>query len=386
MNIPFDGLFTLLIFLISIPALVLQFISPVDRRATMKNNGLDVLVFLKRALWVIVIGLAMQFFITHWLASITNPLINAVDKGLIEQFIWLLIFLPLFVLVIQVSKQLPEKYARRESIVEKLTKDVLNEAEKKGRAAGETFVDLANLGNQCNPGVEREMVVNAFAQIVKKIMSNPGYAGDSFEDLVENLVQMLTSNPETKDLFNYRQAAEILSAILSANHSIVMDDDIRRAIHAVSKLGRTLIGNFKSVERDNIILAFVDSSEFALTRQNMLTEVSQALFEIGVCAAQEKHDFVVVAVLDRLTSLAESQLPLSIEFSADIFGLLADYWATGGSRQEYANMKFQEVKRFLGRNKILALKKAQAHLIKTMYFDEADNLKKMIQTLKRTRK
>lgn len=227
------------------------------------------------------------------------------------------------------------------------------------------------------------MVVKAFMEITKAVLADSRYVGDSFETFIDELTHMLAFNPEAKDLYNYRTAVEIFSSILAANHSTKAEDDRRRAVHAISRLGRTLIVNFQSVERDNVILAYVNSLDFVLNRPHMLTEISQALFEIGLCAVDAGHDFVAVAALDKLTSLAERQVPpLPVEFVADLFGLMARYRAVDGSRMEYANRKYGETKAFLGKDAIQALKNAQTHLVKTIYFDEADKLGELIEALK----
>ncbi|NWG33733.1 MAG: hypothetical protein HXY42_04770 [Chloroflexi bacterium] len=377
MQIPFDGLLTLLIFLVGIPALILQLISSTERRAVLKNGRLDVRNFLRRALWIIGIGIVAEILFVNLLR------LEPTLQDTVSQLIWVIVFGSLFYLAWVISQQIPEQYGRREKIVERLTRDVLTESQKRMRVSGGTFTDLASLGKHCEAGQEREMVITAFMKIVKDVLSDPRYKGDSFEALIEELVHMLGSNPEAKDLYNYKIAEEILSAILAANSSTEADDDDRRAVHAISRLGRTLIVNFQSVEGDNVILSYVDALEFALARPHMLTEVSQALFEIGICAAQAGHDFVAVAALDKLTSLALRQpAPLPVEFVADLFGLLAHYRAKKNSRMAYANRKFAETKRFLGKNPVRELREAQNHLVKTLYFDQADQLGELIADIK----
>ncbi|MBE0680521.1 MAG: hypothetical protein IH589_01295 [Anaerolineales bacterium] len=381
MQIPFDGILTLLVFLVGIPALILQLISVAERRAVIKKQGLDVQSFLKKAITVILIGLFFQFLFMFLLEKQKD-----VIRNFVEQFIWLWIFCALFYLVIKVSKQIPEQYGRREKIVEKLTQDILNESKRKGRIAGGTFNDLANLGQQCDPGQEREMVINAFKDLVKIMLVQSTYKGDSFEALIDELVHMLVANPEPRDLPNFNTAIKILSAVLSVDDHLETDDDKQRALHAISKLGRTLIVHFKSVERDNIILDYIDSVEFVLAKKAMLTEVSQALFEIGICAVEEGQDFMVVAALDKMTSLAEKYPPLPNEFVTDMLGLLAHFWAKGGSRKKFAEAKLGEVEKFLPRSHLLSLEGAKTHCEQTMYFDVADELANMIETLRPRRK
>lgn len=376
MQIPFDGIMTLLIFLVGIPALILQLISAAERRAILKKERLDVKSFLWKAVTVVSIGLILQFYFMFLLKNC-----DVAIKNFIEQLIWLCTFGGLFYLVLQVSKQIPEQFGRRERIIEKLTQDIIRETKNKERIAGGTFNDLANLGKQCDPGQEREMVISAFTELVKTTLKKPEYKGDSFEALIEELVHMLVANPEQKDLSNYDATIKILSAILSADTRLGIADDKQRTVHAISKLGQTLIVHFKSVERDNIILDYVDSLEFALAKREMLTEVSQALFEIGVCAVKEDQDFMVVATLDKLTSLAENYSPLPDEFVADMLGLLASFWAKGGSRKELAETKLYEVENFLPKSLALSLDGAKNHCQQTMYFDVADQLVLMKEAL-----
>jgi hypothetical protein len=225
------------------------------------------------------------------------------------------------------------------------------------------------------------MVVNAFKDLVKAVLAKPTYKGDSFEILIDDLVHMLVSDPEPQDLPNYDVAIKILSAILSAGDQLETDDDKQRAVHAISKLGWTLIAHFKSVERYNIILNYIDSLEFALTKKDMLTEVSQALFEIGVCAVEEGQDFIVVAILDKMMSFAENYPPLPGEFVADMLGLLAHFWVVDGSRNEFAKRKFREIEIFLPKDHFLSINDARLYFLNTMYFDTADNLAKMAKDL-----
>jgi len=374
MEIPFDGILTLLIFLVGIPALVLQLISAAERRAAIKKDGLDVRLFLKRALVILGLGLLSQFVLALLFSRNADT-----NEKILEQFIWLALFGCLFYLVLQVAKQIPEQYGRRERIIEKLTQDVLKETETKSRVAGGTFSDLANLGKQCDPGQEREMVVSAFGVLAKTALAKPQYRGDSFEVLIDELVHILASNPEAKDLRNYDIAVKIFFAILTAHSHLETDDDTRWTVHAMSKLGRTLIIHFKSMERDNIILNYIDSLQFALTKKEMLTEVSQALFEIGICAVDENQDFIVVAAVDKMTSLAENYPPLPNEFVADMLGLIAHFWAKNGSRKEFAEAKLCEVEKLLPGDRVTSLEAARVHCKQSMYFDVADELAQLTE-------
>jgi hypothetical protein len=378
MEIPFDGILTLLIFLVGIPALVLQLISATERRAVLKNQRLDVRSFLFRALLVLLIGITIQFFIA-WPRKIEEQIAN---RDLIEQIIWLGVFGVLFVFALQVAKQIPEQYGRREKIIEKLTKEILRETQVKGRVAGVVYSDLAILGKNCDPGQEREMVVNAFKEIVKSVLSSSKYSGSSFEVLIDDLIHILVISPSPADLTNYDTAVEILSAILATGHRVDRDEDIRRSIHAISKLGQTLVTHFNSVERNHIILKGIDSLELAMSNSAMLTEVSQALFEIGSTAMEGDQIFVVAATMGKMSTLAENRSPLPVEFVADLCGLISYYWVKDGSRKRFAKIKFNEVEKYLPRNLIPTLTNARDHLITTMYFDEANNLSQMIKDIK----
>jgi hypothetical protein len=95
---------------------------------------------------------------------------------------------------------------------------------------------------------------------------------------------------------------------------------------------------------------------------------------------------MVVAALDKMTSLAENYPPLPNEFVADILGLLAHFWAKGGSRKEFAEVKLGEVERFLPEDRVSSLERARNHCRQTMYFDVADELANMIAITKPRRR
>jgi hypothetical protein len=374
MEIPFDGIITLLIFLVGVPALALQLISPTERRAAIVEVGSDVRIFLKNALLILVVGLVLQFIVAVSLRELEDYQIN-----ILHQIIWLMIFAPSIYLVLRVALRVPEYYNRR---IEKLTTDAAEETLQKMRVGGRIFGELAYLGKKCDPGREREIVVNALRKIVAEVLVDPSYSGDTFEILINELEHILADNADPRDLSNFDIAIKILIAILSVPQ-ITFDIDRQRAIHAISKLGQTLIVHFKSVERDNIILDYIDSLELALLKREMLSEISQALFEIGVCAVRENHDFIFVAVLDKMTTFAGRYSPLPGEFVTDLLGLISHYWTGEGCRKKFAQVKFNQVKEFLQNPILRTLGNSRKHLISTMYFDEADKLAQMAEDIRR---
>jgi hypothetical protein len=378
MEIPFDALLTLLIFLVGIPALILQLISTPERRVVVRRKRIDVNSFLRRASVIFAFGFGLQIIRIWYGKSYTNFNFDS----LIEQGIWLATFIGLFSLVFIVSKQIPEQYGQREKIIESLANDVLKDAKKNGRIGGETFSDLASLGSQCEAGQEREMVISQFKDFVLTVLKDDNYTGESFEALIEELIYILTSKPEQQDLECYDLSIKMLAAILSKNTKNASDNDKRRSLNAISLLGRTLLEHFESVEADNLILDFVDTAEFAvLNGGNLLTDVSQTIFEIGECASAMRQDFIAVASLDKLSTLAISSTPMPDEFSVDLLGLISHLWVEGGSRKKYADQKLEAIQPYLTKDLVLAIRDAATHCYITLHFDTADKLGKMQEEL-----
>jgi hypothetical protein len=114
----------------------------------------------------------------------------------------------------------------------------------------------------------------------------------------------------------------------------------------------------------------------------MLTEVSQVYYEIGICAVEEGQDFIVVATLDKITSLAENFSFLPNEFIADMLGLIAHFWTKGGSRKEFAEAKLRQVQKYLLGGLLSSLEIARIHCEQTMYFTVSDELAIMMETLR----
>ena len=374
MEIPFDAILTLLIFLVGIPAVILQLISAAERRVIVRKEKIDVNSFLLIAIGIFLIGFIFQLGLA-WYAN-GKPEFQL--EKLLEQIIWLFTFAALFGLALHVVKKIPEQFGQREKIIENLSKDILQDAGENCKISGDAFDDLVNLGVQCEAGEEREMIVSQLSDFVLLLLSCENYNGDSFEQLIEELIRILVSNPTAQDLNCYALSIRMFSEILSHDATNLHMDDKRRALSAISLLGQTMLEHFKSVQADKLILDYVDTTELAaLAEKDLLTDVSQVLFDLGICAANADQDFVAVAALDKLASLAEFHTPMPFEFSVDLLGLLSHFWVADKSRRIYAERKVARIESFLPKKLIPALEDAESHCYLTVQFDTADNLKEM---------
>jgi|GEM_PF-1633702 len=369
-NAPFDAIITLLIFLVGIPALVLQFMAPDVRRVTMERVTFpkEVLRRLILAVFVVVV-----FVMLAWCLPRIKDLTFAV------------MLIVLFGIVATTTVQVQYRYGWRETIINDLKKKVISSLEIKGRLDNEALKRLIEIGKQSEAGPDREVVLEALSGIVSVTRTHETYDGDALGLLVDGLVKMLVSQPTPEDTPNYQLAVSILISILSAPNAKTLIDQ-QHAVRALSALGQTLLTEIVvTVGTDHIMMDYEEALGLAVTRHpSMLTDVTQSLLEVGSVALEHKHYLFAVATLERLLTIVEENTP-SGEALADLLGLLAHFWTDGESSREFAESRFERVRQCVARIGLPSPKQvyqqAKLHSQMTMRFDTADKLVQMVKDL-----
>jgi hypothetical protein len=374
-DIPFDAAITLLIFLVGIPALVLQFMAPDVRRVTMEKTS-----FPKEVLIRLVIAVSLM------IASV----LMAWGFPALKDFIFTVMLVGLFVIVAATTIQVQYRYGWRESVIAALKKKVLLSLERKSRLDNEALQRIIEIGKQSEAGPDREVILEALDEIVGRARLHRVYDGDMLGSLVDGLVKMLVSQPAPEDTPNYQLAVRILIAILSAPNVKTLIDQ-QHAVRALSALGQTLLTEIAvTVGTDHIMMDYEEALGLAVTRHpSMLTDVTQSLLEVGAVALKHKHYLFAVATLERLLTIVEEN-PASREALADLLGLLAHFWTDGQSSNEFAESRSGRMEICVKKTEFptidRAFQHAKLHSQMTMRFDTADKLAQMARDLKPKRK
>jgi len=370
-NIPYDAIVTILIFLVGIPALVLQFMAPDVRRVTIKRIVLPKEV-LKRLLFAI--SVVAVFIVLAWRYPNYKELFIT---GMLSVLIMVVGFTTL---------QVQYRFGWRESIILDLKEKTLSRLNSNDRMNEDALELILEIGKQSEAGSDREVVLNSIHDIVSETCSHASYKGDSLGSLVEGLVKILINQPALEDTQNYQLAVSILIRVLSAPNADTLIDQ-QHAVRALSALGQTLLAEIAvTVGTNHILMDYEEALGLAVARHpSMQTDVTQSLLEVGSVAIDHKHYLFAVASCERLLTIIEENESLN-EALADLLGLTAHFWADGKSSKEFVKIRLERVYDCVDRAGFSSLDKAIQYAIMhsmiTMRFDTADKLAQMAEDLK----
>jgi len=377
-DIPFDGIITLFVFLVGIPALVFQLMDPEIRRVVLKRRNF----WIETPLYILaaVVIVTASIFIHAWLSTLDKD-------GAWVGWVWSLMFLLLFSVTALVAIRVPFHYGRRENIVYVLKHEAVGYLRKNGSLPDLAMSDLIDLAKQSDPGKDRELILSAFNDLVVAVCSHPRYRGDALETLINELVNVLTSEPDPEDLRNFQSAAGIMTNIIALdgeNEQSISLKDRQHAVRALSVLEQTILSHFTlSLGADYILMGYVQVLGLAADRfPIMATDVSQAFFEIGSLAIEKKQTLIAASAMEKLLSLASRNPPIQSELVADLLGLTAHFWTAGFSNREFACERLAEIQYYLGSPLQENIMLASLHCQKTMQFETADKLVKMAEDLR----
>jgi hypothetical protein len=370
-DFPFDATITLLVFLIGVPALVLQSMPSEVRRAVMKRSlNLQIETFL---------------YITGGLLTVFGSILISVClvPAAYAPVVWAIMLLIVFALVVFASLRAVQFYGRRDAIVSTLQRQVLRRL-RRGQLVEDTLEELIDLGIQSAPGQDKEVVLRSLLTITEQLCLQRLYHGDRLETLIQGLVAMLTSGPQPWSPQNFTIAAYILQRIVitfniaDASNDSFRDVDLMHAVHALSKLGQAAL----TMENESVSMSFMQALVSTGNRHRQITTiVSQALYEVGIAALAKQELLVATAALDKLGTLIEIRAPAENELVADTLGLLGHFWVSGDTAQGYAARKLMELNGNLKDELPTALKSAQEHYRQRMRFQTADNLNELTHEL-----
>ncbi len=346
-DIPFDAIFTLLIFLIGIPALIFQFMTPEIRRIVLAPQrrcwlAVDVFLPMGAALLVSLAGIVTEF--------------RFGDLSPYEHNLrWVYIFSALTFITLIIGIRIPMRYGRREAIVETLKREIKRSLKKQGYVAETAWEDLIDIGKNATLPQERKLVLDALHELAREIYHHPAYGGDGLESLIMGVVDIISQGGGAVSGENYQVAAAILQDVALNADEVHQAADLRRAIKAAGEIGRIALVKFDSgLEGDNIVMKFVEVLGLVLfhpAHSPLASDVTEALFDIGSLAFELDRPLIGMAALGKMTSLLSSANGFSAEQRneqlADTLGLLAHCWAKGDAHREIVHQRLAEIEAYL---------------------------------------
>ena len=384
-EIPFDGIITLLVFLVGVPAFVVQFMSPEVRRVVFEKG--------KPIPKEVLVALLFSIFIVG--LSISIAIINMEN---FVHYVWITMFVLLGGVVILTTYLVQSRYGQRENVIKRLADKVVIEMQSSnGRLGGDTLINLIDIGKQSEPGPDKEMVLQALWRIANDTCAHEEYKGNTLSFLIAGVVEMLAIRPAAEDLQNYKTAVAIMKIILAEDtqerfaKSLV---DQQHAVRALSALSQTVLSQINlPIRIESILMGFEEALELAVYRHpKMITDVTQAFWETGAVAVQSNNILFAMASMERLITIVEEpptlprkevaeRMHIPFEALADMLGLAAHFWTAGDSCKKFIKTRLDRIESILDEPLNIVVQKAQNHCMMTMEFDTADKLAQMEKEL-----
>ena len=378
-NISFDVVVSLLLFLVGVPVLVLQFMSP-EIRTVLKVERRIIQVTAFYLFICLSIIIAAIWIEENWIG---------IEKD--KLWVWVYMYAALFAVVGFSSATVLSKYGFRENVLKDLTRQIVKDLSRTGKPNEERLRELIEIGKQSGPGPDREMILESMNNLVTTICKHDNYRGDSLENLIIGIVHVLATRPTVEDTRNYQIAAGILTTVLSSkvhNGKEKKYVDQFHAVNAMSTLGQTMLAQEEfSAEADYILMDYEEALGLVVSvHPDLLSDVTQALLCMGSVALLHKRYLFAVATMERMLTLIESNQPVGSKPLAELLGLTAHFWCAGGSSKEFIKTRIERIKQLDSRSLPNVIEQARQRFQITMQFDTADKLAQMAKDQKPQRK
>ncbi len=377
-KIPLDALTTIFIFLIGLPALLLQTLAP-ELREIVRKRRLQLAVFTTLPIGVAGVTVALGVWFSQW----------CVDKKLVEtgkypllrtllqedgQLLWIWVLLFLVFISGLSAMALTDKW-RREMVIEALQEEALGVLRRHGRLLESQVKNLIQLGKQSEAGKDKDLVLQALAQLAQAVQAHARYEGRQLEALILGLEDVLLLGRQKGSSEIFRTAADLLSEVVIFATKARYSSDLGWAVRTISALART---SFPS-QPAHIQRRFVDALDLLSADKDAATWMSEALFEIGSHAVTENQMLVVMAALSKLDALAKRLPRLEGEVAYDYLGLIAHLWVRGETARRYVAKMLEEAAGLFALPLQEVIQEAQAHCMQTAKFETADHLAVLLQ-------
>ncbi len=329
MSLPLDPVATIFIFLIGLPAILLQTLPAELRRTVLRERkqvALSTVGPIVLAALVVAIGVYQS-----------AP--KRDDKGMAIALtaaeldaIWLPVISVLLVIAGGAALLFTERW-RRTTVIDGLRRQAAAGIDENGRPVEEIIAALVELGQQSNPGEDKGLVIDALAHLVAETQDREGYDGSQLEHVLSGIEEVFLAGAHNPSSDNFRAGAELLLRLVLDSSDRPLRDDLKGAVQLASILGRASL----RYEQPHIQLKFIEALAGAGGGAvGHATVASQALFEVGSQAIEEGRALVAMAALSKLELLVGEHQPVRGELAHDYIALLAHVWVRGLTGRDYA--------------------------------------------------
>lgn len=371
MQLPLDSLATIFIFLIGLPAILLQTL-PAEVRHTVLKERKQVVAFTLGPIVLAALVVGQGVYLTH-------PRLGggAMTKARAE-LVWMIIVTALLFVAGGGAVLLTERW-RRTTVVARLRRAAGRGIALYGRPMEAELGTLVELGVQSRGGEDKTLIIEALDRLVADTQARDGYDGAQLEELVKGLEDVLASGPHLASPNNFRAGADLLERLVWESRERAESDDLKMAVQLTSILSRAAL----RYEQPHIQIKYIEILAFAGEGNHIgyATWSSQALLEIGSQAIESRRTLVAMIALSKLESLVLAHSPVHGELAFDYIGLLAHFHARQETGRDYCK-RFLDPELFADPLPDL-IRQARAACIDGARFRTSDYLARMLADIER---
>jgi hypothetical protein len=326
MALPLDSIATIFIFLIGLPAILLQTLAAEVRHTVLKDR--TAVVFF--TITPIVVA-SMLVALGVYLTEPDGPLGPGMTTERAEK-IWLAILTMLLGVCGGAALLLTDRW-RRTSVVKRLRRAAARGIAAYGRPSEGALSTLVELGMQSRGGDDKTLIVVALHLLMTETQAHESYDGAQLEELIKGLEDVMVSGPFRASAPNFKVGAELLEHLVWESRDRDESDDHKMALQLASILGREAL----RFEQPHDQIKFVEILAFAGEGKNIgyAMWASQAMLELGGQAIESGRILVAMMALSKLESLVYAHSPVSGELAFDFVGLIAHFYAQRETGRDY---------------------------------------------------
>ena len=321
--LPLDAIATFFIFMIGMPAILLQTLPAEIRRVVQDERRFEVALFTLGPLLLAAGVVGVGVYLTRYHVAAESA-----------ELLWLFLLGVLLAICGGAAILLTVRW-RRSNVIQHLLQDAALGVRKQGRPIETVVNTLVDVGMQSKAGQDTGLVLDALAALARATQGREGYDGAQLESIIAGLENIFTSGDNPCSADNFNDSGQLLNSIIlksrSNRNSSRNSKDLQQAVQATSLLARASLVH----EQSSIQLKFVEALGLAGQSKDP-TWATQALLEVGSAALDAGYVLISMTALDKMETIIGEHCPVDGDMAEDFIGLLAHFWARQETGRQYS--------------------------------------------------
>lgn len=366
MQLPLDAITTIFIFMIGLPAILLQTLPPEIRRTVLQERKHEVVLFTVGPLCLATLFVGLGVWLTYR-SDPGDP--NAAKRA---ELLWLGLVAALLMVSGSSALVFTDRW-RRINVVDHLHRAARRGIAKLGRPVEHVVHSLVDLGIQSQAGQDKGMVIHALAELTRETQRHDAYDGSQLEHVIKGLEDLFVAGNQQCSVNNFLASANLLEELIMESGSGTHRDDLEAAIQTTSLLGRASLEH----EQSHVQIKFLDALGWAGDSDDP-TWATQALLDLGSCALEHGYVLIAMTALDKMETVIGKHCPVQGELAEDFIGLLAHFWAHEETGRRYSTEYLVHADRYFTAPLPDVIREARDRSMKKARFATCNHLTRML--------